>query len=302
MRKIPYAVIAFSVAACAGFSGSSSTANAPATRGHLLIAGGGPIPESVTRRFVELAGGAGRARIAVFPTASALTSTGPDKVAQLESLGARSFVVNVSRANADADSVVRMLDSATGVWLAGGDQNRITTAIRGTRMEEKIRERYLAGAVIGGTSAGAAAMTGIMITGEEKRPGGARPLTDSSQAWVTIDRDNVATTAGLGLMTGAIVDQHFVRRRRNNRLLSLVLEHPDKLGAGIDESTALDVRPDGSWEVLGSSVVVVFDARRSRSAGKDSPLGAADVRMHVLPAGSTVSPSGLVSLPGKRAN
>jgi cyanophycinase len=302
MRKFLFAAAALAVTACALPSRTSQTDGARESRGHLLIVGGGPIPESVTRRFIDLAGGAGRARIAVFPTASALAATGPDKVAQLQSLGARSFVVNVTRENADADSMVALLDSATGVWLAGGDQNRITAAIKGSRMERKIRERYLAGAVIGGTSAGAAVMTDIMITGDEKRPGGARPLSDSTQAWVTIDRDNIVTTAGIGLMSGAIVDQHFVRRRRNNRLLSLVLEHPEKLGVGVDEATALDVRPDGSWEVLGSSVVVIFDARRSRPAGKDAPLGAADILMHVLPAGSIVSASGRVALPRSKAN
>ena len=198
------------------------------------------------------------------------------------------MVVNVNRLNADSDSIVSLLDSATGIWFAGGDQNRITAAIKGTRLETKLRERFESGAVIGGTSAGAAVMTDIMITGDERRPGGLRP--DTSQAYITIDRDNVVTASGLGLLTGAIVDQHFVRRKRNNRLLSLVLENPSMLGVGVDESTAIDVRPDGSWLVLGESVVVVFDARKSRPAGAGRPLGAAEIRMHILPAGSVVGP------------
>jgi cyanophycinase len=297
MKKILFAAVFFFAASGAGCAPALRTPVANSPRGHLLIVGGGPIPRSVNEQFVRLAGGRGRARIAVFPTASAVASTGPDKALQLDSLGASAFVVYVTRANAGADSMVSLLDSVTGIWFAGGDQNRITSAIKGTRMETKIRERYESGAVIGGTSAGAAVMTELMITGDERRPGGARP--DTSQAYVTIDRDNVVTAEGLGLLRGAIVDQHFVRRKRNNRLLSLVLENPSMLGVGVDESTALDVRPDGSWEVLGQSVVVIFDARKSRLARKDGPLGAADVLMHVIPAGGTVDPSrGIVAFPG----
>jgi hypothetical protein len=110
-------------------------------------------------------------------------------------------------------------------------------------------------------------------------------------AYMTIARENVVTAEGFDLLPGAIVDQHFVRRRRNNRLLSLVLEHPERVGVGIDESTALEAGPDGLWRVLGASVAVVFDARRARiTPGSAGPLGAAEVRLHVLPAGSVFDP------------
>jgi cyanophycinase len=144
----------------------------------------------------------------------------------------------------------------------------------------------MAGAVVGGTSAGAAVMSESMITGDERHFGGRRPPRDSSQAFITIDRENIVTTRGLGLITGAIVDQHFVRRRRHNRLLSLVLEHPTSVGVGVDESTALIVRPDGLWEVIGESVAVIYDARAGTVTPVGVTLGASDVRMHVLPAGS----------------
>ncbi len=133
-------------------------------------------------------------------------------------------------------------------------------------------------------------MSNPMLTGVERRPGGARPLSDSTQANVTIDRDNTVTGPGFGLLQGAIVDQHFVRRRRHNRLLSLVLEHPATLGVGIDESTAIHVRPDGSWGVIGASVAVILDAREARITPRAEQLGASEIRMHVLPAGSTYDP------------
>src|SRR6185503_16489222 len=111
--------------------------------------------------------------------------------------------------------------------------------------ELAMHARYAAGAVIGGTSAGAAVMSQVMITGDERHPGGDRP--DTSEAWITI----------------AIVDQHFLRRRRLNRLISVVLEREPHLGVGIDESTALVVHPDGHWTVAGASVAVVYDARQA---------------------------------------
>jgi cyanophycinase len=205
--------------------------------------------------------------------------------------------MNLTREQASSDTIARIYDGITGIWFLGGDQNRITRVLDGTPAERAIHERYERGAVVGGTSAGAAIMTSPMITGDERRPGGAR--RDTSDAWMTIDRDDVVTAAGLALLPGAIVDQHFLRRKRHNRLISLVLEHPALIGAGIDESTALEVRPDGTWRVLGNSVVVIYDAR---SAGVTqigaAALGARDVRMHVLPSGATFDPrSGKATLP-----
>jgi N-acyl-D-amino-acid deacylase len=269
--------------------------------GNLLIVGGGPIPDSVVARFVELAGGAGKARIVVYPMASEDPEAGFEITKKFNALGASAQRIVVDR-DAATDEAARKLDGVTGIWFGGGDQSRLTAALKGTPVEKAIRERYAAGAVVGGTSAGAAVMSTPMITGDEKRPGGSRPPQDangSSSAFMTIERDNIVTREGFDLLPGAIVDQHFVRRRRHNRLISLVLEHPELVGVGIDESAALEVGPDGKWKVLGESVAVVYDARKARvtAAGK-RPLGAADIRMQVLPAGSIFDPpSGQAELP-----
>ena len=285
------AFLALLLVACAPNNPPAGTNAAIPSRGHLVIVGGGPIPRDVTTHFVKLASARGKARIAVLPMASSVASTGPDKVAELRSLGADAFVLVIDRANADADSVQRLLAEATAVWFPGGDQSRITAAMSGTRAATSLRNAYERGLVIGGTSAGAAVMSDRMITGDERRIGGNRPPSDSSQAYITIDRGNIVTTPGLGLVDNAIVDQHFVRRKRQNRLVSLVLENPGLIGVGIDESTALVVRPDGVWEIIGASVAVIFDARRGRITPPSSTLGASDVRMHVLPAGSVYDPS-----------
>lgn len=280
--------------ACAPQPSAAPTPDAGRPRGTLFIVGGGPTPDDVTRRFVALAGGPD-ARIVVFPMASGVESTGPEKVAQLERLGARATSARLSREEALRPETARLLDSATGVWFPGGDQNRLTAALAGTPVERAIHALHRRGGVVGGTSAGAAVMSARMLTGDERRPGGDRP--DSTQAWITVDRENVVTAPGFALLPGVVVDQHFLRRRRHNRLLALVLEGPDRLGVGIDEGTALEVRPDGTWQVLGASSALVLDARGA-AATPAGRLGGADVRLHLLPAGATFDPgSGRATLP-----
>jgi cyanophycinase len=271
------------------FAACATTAHAQ-TRGSLMIMGGGPWHDEVQKRFVELAGGK-NGMILVLPMASASTDSGKSSVKGWQELGgnARSLVVN--REEALRADTAALFAGVTGIWFGGGDQSRLTAAIAGTPVEAAIRNRYLkAGAVVGGTSAGAAVMSRIMITGDERKYGGLRPSRDSTQSFITIDRANVVTADGFGYVDNAIIDQHFVRRRRHNRLISLVLENPRLIGAGIDESTAIELRPDGTWKVLGESVVVVYDARKSEAGPANKPLGAAGVVMHVLPSGSVYDP------------
>jgi cyanophycinase len=139
-------------------------------------------------------------------------------------------------------------------------------------------------------------MSRAMITGDERRPGGDRPDTTSS--FMTIARDNVIVDDGFGFLDDAIVDQHFMRRKRHNRLVSLVIEREPHLGVGIDESTALVVEPDGRWRVAGASAAIVYDGRHSAATRPGAPLGASGIVMHVLPAGSRFDPrTGVATLP-----
>ncbi len=267
-------------------------ASAQRARGTLFIVGGGPQPDALVAEFVNTAGGRGHARIVVFAMASESGLTGGEEKAQdLRALGATARNLYITRAQADADSIVAQVDSATGIWFGGGDQVLLAKALRGSRALAALVRRYRAGAVIGGTSAGAAVMSAVMLTGDERHAGGARPPDDTTNHWLTIARDNTVTEDGFALLTNAIIDQHFLRRKRHNRLISLVLEREPHLGAGIDESTALIVEPSGRWRVSGASVVTIYDARRAaRTTRADTPLGASGMVMHVLGAGSTFDP------------
>jgi len=272
---------------------------APEPAGHLLIVGGGTQPDELVAHFVALAGGPGRARIAVFPMASAAPAeAGREKVEQLRQFGAEAFSLDLSRAQAESDSAARRLEGVTGVWFPGGDQARLAPVLAGTAVLEAIHRLYRGGAVIAGTSAGAAVMSDSMITGEQWRSG-ADTLGYYGDEFPRVARRTIRLAPGFGLLPGGIVDQHFLRRERHNRLLAATLEHPGLLGVGIDESTALQVEPDGTWRVVGESAVLVLDAREATITPENARvLGARGVRMHLLPAGSVFDPeSGEARLP-----
>jgi len=253
------------------------------TSGTLFIVGGGTQPLTLVQDFVRRAGG-DTARIVVFAMASTVgEKSGEESAARFRTMGAQARNVWITREQANTDSVARLLDGATAVWFGGGDQNRLTAVLRGTVTERAIRARFDQGAVIGGTSAGAAVLSTPMITGDEL---GQR--RDTTEAWTRVSRGSVAVDSGFGYLTTAIVDQHFLRRKRHNRLMSLVLAQPPHLGVGIDEGTALIVEPSGLWRVEGASSVLIVDAREAqRTSDSATVMGASGARMHLLPAGST---------------
>jgi cyanophycinase len=245
-----------------------------APRGHLLLNGGGSKPAAVMEKFVELAGGPA-AEILVFPTASGEPDTGAYYRDLFREYGCTNVVVADVRSNDDAEdpALAAEVRDAGGIWFAGGHQTRITSALLDTAVGRAVEAAYVRGAVVGGTSAGTACQSGLMITGDGD--------------FTVITADNVELWRGLGLFRGVIVDQHFVARRRHNRLISVVLEHPELLGVGVDEATAVWVRPDGTFEVLGDGWVMVFDASQAKIKRADRgeqgvALGVHGLTTHVL--------------------
>lgn len=278
-------------------AGPQSLAAQSTSRGSLFIVGGGTQPAALVDEFVRRAGGPGKARIVVFAMASASGErSGEEKAESLRKLGAQSRNIWITREQADLDSVVHLLDSATGIWFGGGDQNRLMKALLGSKVLQAIRTRHASGAVVGGTSAGAAVISTPMITGTELDRG-----RDTTQDWTRVKRGTVQVDSGFSFLTDAIIDQHFLRRKRQNRLLSLVFATPPHLGAGIDEGTAIIVEPNGLWRIMGASSVLIVDARDAQRTSATSPvLGASGVRMHLLPDGATFDPkTGTAKLSGR---
>ena len=244
-----------------------------APKGNLVLIGGGKRPAAVMAKFIELAGGP-TARILVVPTASELPDTVEVYRKELASFGATNVAGLDVRTRFDAQrkALVEEVGKAGGIFFAGGDQRRIVVALGDTPVGKAIEEAYRRGAVIGGTSAGTACMSPVMMTGDGD--------------FKTISSKNVELSPGLGLFPGVVLDQHFVARQRQNRLMAVVLEYPRFLGIGVDEATAVWLRPDGTFQVLGESSVVVYDAAATtvaRGPGDGSVLlGAQNLRTHVL--------------------
>ena len=248
----------------------------------LLIIGGAEDKvgrATVLRRFVRLAGGR-KARIVVIPSASSF----PDEAVQTYNeafgrLGAPKVVVinPRSRAAAAASTLVEALDDATGVFMTGGNQLKLSQLFVGTPAAEAISRAHERGAVVAGTSAGASIMSSFMISlGSD----GVTPRQRSSQL-----------TSGLGLLPGVIIDQHFDERARYGRLMSLVASSPNLLGMGIDEDTAAEVRDGRRLTVVGSGAVFIVDARAAVSdvpeARRHAPLLISGAVVHSLPSGAT---------------
>src|SRR5829696_4570549 len=212
----PLLVLIFALTTC-------SAAFAQAAKGALVIVGGGGTTDAIVARTLQLSGGKD-AVVVVLPQSSAVADAGDSSVKMWLDAGAAS-----ARKVDFTDPAARAaLESATLIWMPGGDQNRFMKAIDGTGLDEVIRARHLAGAVVGGTSAGAAVLSQMMITGDAE-------LTSLTSGKTTLAK-------GLGVWTRGIFDQHFLKRQRSNRLLSAVIDHPEMIGVGIDEGTAAIVR------------------------------------------------------------
>lgn len=209
----------------------------------MVIGGGGTTP-AVNARMLELGGGKD-AHIVILPQASELPDRGQGSREMWAALGATHVVCLDPLIEADGE---KALADATLIWFPGGDQNRLMKALGDAHLVDDIQRRYRQGALVAGTSAGAAVMSTLMLTGEAD--------LESVRAKAT------ELAPGLGLWHAVIVDQHFVRRQRWARLVSAVLDHPEYVGVGVDERTAVEV-DSGIWRVWGDGSVVVLDARRA---------------------------------------
>jgi cyanophycinase len=236
---------------------------------------------TVLTEFVRASGGSD-ARIAVIATASSLGHEIVDVYAALfRKLGAAE-VVSVrpeSRNDAHDPAFVDQLAGATGIFMTGGNQLKLSGVICGTPFGDAIHAARARGAVIAGTSAGASIQSSHMVA---FGVGGATPKQRMTQV-----------AAGLGLLESSVIDQHFDQRNRYGRLLMIVSQSPQLLGMGVDEDTAAIVSVEGGQEmlrVIGKGAVTIFDPARlvsnAHEARRSAPILASGVVLHVLPEGS----------------
>ncbi|MCG0277898.1 MAG: cyanophycinase [Thermanaeromonas sp.] len=230
----------------------------------------------VLQGFLEACGGEG-AKIVVIPVASHnMAEAGEVYWRVFGRLGARrvEIVAPATRKEADREALARPVEEATAVFFTGGDQLRLTSILGGTGLDRALHRAFRRGVLIGGTSAGAAAMSSTMIV--------------SGEGEVAPRLNAVRLAPGLGFIREVIVDQHFAQRGRLGRLLAALAYNPYVLGLGIDEDTAVWVDGDKLW-VRGSGTATVVDGRSIEhtniSAAGREPLALTGVSLHVLPAG-----------------
>ncbi len=196
--------------------------------------------------FAQLAGGKS-ARIAIVPTASSIETAGLRYKALFLGMGVeQAEVVYIgSREDANSPDVIDHVKDATGIFLTGGNQMRLSAMIGGTRFEQVVRQANERGVVVAGTSAGASILSAHMVA---LGASGGTPKLRMAQM-----------VAGFGLISNVIIDQHFRQRDRIGRLLALVSSNPGLLGIGIDEDTAAIIDSNGTIEVIGRHSLTIVD-------------------------------------------
>jgi cyanophycinase len=226
--------------------------------------------------FTQLAGGS-TARIAIVPTASSIEAAGERYKALFLGMGVQSadVVFIETRDDANGDAPLEVLEDATGIFLTGGNQMRLSTIVGGTEAARLVKARHTAGAVIAGTSAGASILSSHMVafgaSGETPR------------------QRMASMVAGFGLVPDLIIDQHFRQRDRIGRLLTLVATNPGLLGVGVDEDTAALIGHNGVMEIIGKYSVTIVDGTHMYSdifqVKGHGPISISGAILHVLTAG-----------------
>ncbi|MFN2394081.1 MAG: cyanophycinase [Bacteroidales bacterium] len=276
-------VSVFSLAYCNPI-GNNADGESNDIKGSLFIIGGGSRPDHLVNRMIDEANLRNEGYAVVLPMSSSV----PDSaIIWASEQFHRNGIDNVTGFNFLPGGYIPLqwidsLKNASLIYISGGDQNRFMAVAGENEIEEALHYAYKNGALIAGTSAGAAVMSELMITGDELR------YPDYTSTFRTIESKNLEVKRGLGLVTSAIIDQHFVYRSRHNRLFTAVIEYPEQIGIGIDESTAILVKGNEA-EVVGESQVMIFKNPNNSYKEKNTKLGALNLVIDIYLPGEKFS-------------
>jgi len=223
-------------------------------KGTLVIGGGGGMPKEVWKRFIEAAGGP-KANIVFVPTAGddpVPKEPGEMKSIRKEGPASIKILHTRKRAEANSDAFLADLKKATGVWFTGGRQWKLVDAYQGTRAEKEMHAVLERGGVIGGSSAGASIQNDFMLRGD--------PFSNVKPMFEGYER-------GLSFIQGVAIDQHFFKRKRLPDMTNVMAAHPQLLGIGLDEQTAIVVKGE-IMEVIGNSKIAIYNRQLSVVAGQ----------------------------------
>ncbi len=233
--------------------------------------------KTILARFVRSAGGSD-GHVAVISTASSLGDAAAAMYGEVFTglgIGRVTGLRPEDREEANDLEIAAVLKEATGVYLTGGNQSRLASVVAGTRLGDALFLAHDRGAVLAGTSAGASAMASHMVAFGRS---GSTPKNRMAQL-----------SAGLGILQGMVIDQHFEQRGRIGRLLAIVAGSPSLLGVGLDEDTCAIVYADRSVQVIGRGSVTIVDGSHVKTdayQGKGyRPLMISGAVLHTLPSG-----------------
>lgn len=246
------------------------------SKGKLFIIGGGSRPDFLVDRMIKEAGLKSGETVAIFPHASEeQDSSFYYAKQQFEKRNLKALDCAFKKDEKLSPSKIDSLKTAKLIYIGGGDQVRFMEIINSNpEVKNLLKSAYQNGKMIAGTSAGAAVMSEVMITGNQLK------YKDYENTFDNIEIKNVETKQGLGFIKTAVIDQHFVVRSRYNRLLSLIIENPIYKGIGIDEGTAILVK-NGSAEVVGRAQVIVFKNPKQSKKLNGDKLGAKGITLDI---------------------
>lgn len=217
--------------------------------GTLLVVGGGD-KTSIWPVFLDLAGGKD-APIVVITTASPKNGADNKDYQELQALGATRLTLlhTEERTEANSSEFTAPLRDAKAVWITGGRQWRLVDSYLNTKTEQEIFSLLDRGGVVGGSSAGASIQASYLLRGA--RSGNSILMAPGYEE-------------GFGFLRKTAIDQHVNTRGRGDDMAKVLEAHPDLLGIGLDESTAIVVRNDRA-DVIGAG----FAHFTARDVGKD---------------------------------
>jgi len=283
--KFISAVVVLALIVGASNTGISQKVNHPSKTlkpGHLFIIGGGEKTEGLMKEMLKVSGVGQNDYVIILPMSSEepdssmifaqedLASVGINKVVGFN------FILNGPVTQSRIDSILK----AKLIFITGGDQTRFMKIVGKGPIYKAIHDAYKNGATIAGTSAGAAVMSKKMITGN------ALKYPEYTGRYPTIEPGNIEITEGLGLVANVIVDQHFIKRQRMNRLMSVSLENPNETCIGIDESTAIVVSGN-NFTVAGENQVVVLRNPLKSKKIQGKLMGGKGLQLDILLPGET---------------
>lgn len=277
MKNALFALLGFILLNCSGDIKQFPELSSQKSKGSLFIIGGGSRGETMINRMIDEAGLRSGGYAYILPMASELADSAIFWSSEQFWKAGLSNVsgFNFSTGSQMTDSRMDSIRNANLIFVSGGDQRRFMQIVRNSPIEDAMKQAYQSGALIAGTSAGAAIMSKLMITGTELR----HPEYNST--FRQLELGNIELDTGMAFLDGIIIDQHFIRRSRYNRLITALAEYPEMLGIGIEESTAILVKND-SAEVVGESQVITFVNKGGTLPGENYKFGMRNLVLNIF--------------------